>query len=705
MTKLPDTNEQLEKAGDVEPTLAAVLVELYNEQDFNRLCQLDNFIRVQNQFTLEMPLSQRAGLLVQYCESNGLRPELLEQIKKRNAERYRQFVTAQISQIFGLPSLPANLDITLEAVRQEYERVIAAQPSFPPPTIEGMEDFSFHDRDDYCARIIQDRPRYLEMYGPRGCGKTHILRHIQERGQNLRVTYVGFQTPAAPSQPKNGGTAVQPPQSALETARRTLNILEQQAAGYGSLSAPANLLIELEDKRREVMKLEKDVQTAAPAPGSFQFEPQSREAETPETVILRQMIAQLGGKGDTLAALARLMAQLQRSAKVNHFIFAFDFDTVEPPHRQVIEWLVSPEGLVKSHDFEHQKLYQLLKNHGVATESLTVQVLVAARKPVAQPNWSTKFNPRAIEITPLAPSEDLLNRDPVLLMLKEIAEKRGFDCLPDDAARQIADEVYYHTGGHPKCAKLVLYAAAKNDFLCDPPEVQGWPVHFQRYVIPTIRDELLSSVPASYIPIFWMLSVFRQFNPHLLASLISRGFLPGAPGKEDRDYASELLGKLKETQLIQDPAKGFLHTMNPVARRTLLLSMQYFNPARFRLLNTLALEIYTDWLQREPLSGERPIMIFIEIVYHCLKLLESDPSLKLKVQAAIAEEYLPHLLQAIDHMDPEDYKNNRLDYLPQLKAYWSDKELIATARRATGTDDFHTTLTTLLEEFVEKNLS
>ncbi len=42
---------------------------------------------------------------------------------------------------------------------------------------------------------------------------------------------------------------------ALDMARRALAVLEEQAAGYGSLEIPVNLRIQLEDKRREVAEL------------------------------------------------------------------------------------------------------------------------------------------------------------------------------------------------------------------------------------------------------------------------------------------------------------------------------------------------------------------------------------------------------------------------------------------------------------------
>jgi outer membrane protein assembly factor BamB len=50
-------------------------------------------------------------------------------------------------------------------------------------------------------------------------------------------------------------TETRPPNPALEMAQRALDILERQVAGYGSLSVPVHLQIQLEDKRREVVLL------------------------------------------------------------------------------------------------------------------------------------------------------------------------------------------------------------------------------------------------------------------------------------------------------------------------------------------------------------------------------------------------------------------------------------------------------------------
>lgn len=57
-------------------------------------------------------------------------------------------------------------------------------------------------------------------------------------------------------------TPSQPEPSSLKTARRALEILETQAAGFGALHIPAHLQIELEEKRREVAELEEKYRPA-----------------------------------------------------------------------------------------------------------------------------------------------------------------------------------------------------------------------------------------------------------------------------------------------------------------------------------------------------------------------------------------------------------------------------------------------------------
>jgi hypothetical protein len=61
----------------------------------------------------------------------------------------------------------------------------------------------------------------------------------------------------APTPPVSANVQPAAPEStALTRARRTLAILEEQAAGYTALTIPAHLKVELEEKRREVADLE-----------------------------------------------------------------------------------------------------------------------------------------------------------------------------------------------------------------------------------------------------------------------------------------------------------------------------------------------------------------------------------------------------------------------------------------------------------------
>ncbi len=59
-----------------------------------------------------------------------------------------------------------------------------------------------------------------------------------------------------------------PLEQALAMARRSLEVLETQAAGYSVLTIPAHLFLELEEKRKEIARLETQVRVAAGMPGA-----------------------------------------------------------------------------------------------------------------------------------------------------------------------------------------------------------------------------------------------------------------------------------------------------------------------------------------------------------------------------------------------------------------------------------------------------
>jgi hypothetical protein len=93
-----------------------------------------------------------------------------------------------------------------------------------------------------------DKARELVLY----CERRSRLPALKEK---LAALLEGPQTPG-PQPPQPPGGDRESVQRALTMARRTLNILEEQAAGFTALTIPVHLKIELEEKRREVADLE-----------------------------------------------------------------------------------------------------------------------------------------------------------------------------------------------------------------------------------------------------------------------------------------------------------------------------------------------------------------------------------------------------------------------------------------------------------------
>lgn len=91
------------------------------------------------------------------------------------------------------------------------------------------------------------------LWGPSGRGHTALALMFQHqyRSEPPGTPERGFVVHCRDLVPSSGNH-----QSAVENAKRALEILEAQAAGYTSLTIPAHLQIELENKRKEVARLE-----------------------------------------------------------------------------------------------------------------------------------------------------------------------------------------------------------------------------------------------------------------------------------------------------------------------------------------------------------------------------------------------------------------------------------------------------------------
>ncbi|GIK43091.1 MAG: hypothetical protein BroJett011_69240 [Chloroflexota bacterium] len=376
---------------------------------------------------------------------------------------------------------------------------------------------------------------------------------------------------------------------------------------------------------------------------------------------------------------------------VNHFLFLFDSAT--EAHREVIDWLVSPDGLINNEPF-----LQMLQALGIGENEVKLQVIIAARQPILSPNlrvesYHTNFRLERILLNRLERQLDP-EQDPIRCMLRELADHRDFPLAPAHC-QKIADKVYYLTAGHPKCAKLVLFAVAKKDFI---PTSTDWRRFFETYVLPTIQQEILGPVTDhELLPIFWVLSIFRRFDQRLLGAFLQRQLLPGSLGELDISrQARQLRKRLMDTYLVNEPAIGeSMYTLDFTVRRVLSLGMQYRFPERYRMINSVALEIFTDWLQDPQTTPGRRVMCLVDLVYHWFKILELDQNKDIyhHLEEGL-EKYLPLLTLMID----EAFWPN---YLSQLRDYWEkDEELQETAYQATGGSKCYDLLSDQIKQFV-----
>ncbi len=415
------------------------------------------------------------------------------------------------------------------------------------------------------------------------------------------------------------------------------------------------------------------------------------------TDILPEIITQLSGARSrtplTLANLARSINDLYQANKlVNHFLFLFDSAT--EAHQETIDWLISRDGLINHHQFP-----ATLRVVGIRKDDIKLQVVIAAQRPLVRiKDYHTNLRFEPCPMDRLKKSLDP-NEDPIQGMLRELAKHSGFPIAPGPC-QEISDEVYYLTGGHPKCAKAVLFAVADADFV---PDQAQWKLFFETYVLPTIRQEMLGSIPDFDLAyIIWILSIFRHFDQRILLTLLERQVLPNAPGGRDASRQARLLRKrLVDTYLVNEPTREeAICTINFTVRHALALSMQYHFPSRFRAINGLALEIFTERLQSTQIGLHRSVSSLIEIAYHWFKAIEVDPTVKAddicdRIQQAL-QEHFPLLLGGIEKVDWPDC-------LLLFKDSWAaDEALQETARRATRGTECYESLTRFIKEFVDE---
>jgi hypothetical protein len=186
--------------------------------------------------------------------------------------------------IAGLDNLPALLD-PVRPQRFDIERMLKSLPEYAPE-LRALETRGFVIYDaslsgkwkiqaevmlwwltEALVHAIREGDgvgRWLQADGWENllqCDERESLFNAAKAASNLPSAGVESLSNYAACIDKDKRETLHPISTSLVTARRALGILEQQAAGHTSLTIPAHLQIELEDKRREVADLEKLEQT------------------------------------------------------------------------------------------------------------------------------------------------------------------------------------------------------------------------------------------------------------------------------------------------------------------------------------------------------------------------------------------------------------------------------------------------------------
>ncbi len=270
-------------------------------------------------------------------------------------------------------------------------------------------------------------------------------------------------------------------------------------------------------------------------------------------------------------------------------------------------------------------LYALLNDLRAYTrvgqqEIITVRTIIAARDVDAfWDGYVEAFSwlPVPQRIT-LSPFGELTIRE---LILKHAQAARIAERLDDQTVTQMACEVEYLGGGHPKVIHGLIDQLMGRSFAIGPVSV-----YFARdrerlvqTVLFPVADDLLASLEAEIVNAVQTLSVFRRVNANTVQALVVAGVLPSETNE------IELLGDMQRAHLLIGPGIREPFYRDPLMRRILALNMAYEAEDQFRRLNEIALELYGGWIHNlgqglpdTPLKATQRLLSIVEWLFHAL---------------------------------------------------------------------------------------
>lgn len=466
--------------------------------------------------------------------------------------------------------------------------------------------------------------------------------------------------------------AIEPPtdlatlQGAWETARRALATLELRAAGYTVLTMPANLQIELENKRAEVASLAANIQAArqtppdAPTPDDFvnretEFRQLTAErlraAHSPyilvcapagygKTCLLRRLMTLLAAPqwesryvaaappapldivaiaqsiapaaplapADAIPALCNAVLHALTAAPGDDPAMLLLFDDLDRLDAPTAQWLCALlDALYRRTRLNNREVY-------------TVRVILAGRDTDAFWEGYRRAAPRlpAPQRIALAPFDARALQDMVWAQARAL---RLHDALDDDAVTQIGDELLYFSGGHPGVARALVDDLARQFFGVGS-VAEYFAQNRERWAqecLAPVADALTAALPPALAQAARTLSVFRRVNANTVQSLVDAGLLPATC------KAVDLLGDMVKARLLAPPSLREPFFRDLLTRRVLTNEMagrSAASRAQYARLNQHARALYAGWiaqgLQDPHLGPSQRLLAIVEWLYHTL---------------------------------------------------------------------------------------
>ncbi len=308
------------------------------------------------------------------------------------------------------------------------------------------------------------------------------------------------------------------------------------------------------------------------------------------------------------------------------------FDAVEQLEAEAQQWLYDLLNVLRQ------------RVHPGYREIFTVRVIIAGRNVEA-------FWDGYQRVHPMPPAPQRINLSPFdQYAIQDLIWRRAAATqipLDDETVIQIATEVAYLSGGHPKVICGLVDDLAEQLFAIGPPEVyfdRNRERLVQCYLTP-VADELEQSISAPIWEAVKALSVFRRVSGNTVEALVDAEVLP--PGTDAMDLLRDLIdAQLLKAQSVREP-----FYRDHLIRRVLSLDAAHRSTeshARHAQLNALARDLYACWiregLQDPHLGPTQRLLSVVEWLFHALQTEDiSEQHLR-----ATLQEHLEALTEASD---------------------------------------------------------